>query len=81
MTFFPFLLSNSDKKKMVDGKLKCMIGGDEKRRERTAPRRERRVWRGRGKKRGERGAIGMRGGAGGKKTGWGAGEEWRDNVL
>lgn len=44
-------------------------------------RRERRVWRGSGEKRGERGAIGMRGGAGGKKTGWGAGEEWRDNVL
>lgn len=34
-------------------------------------RRERRVWRGSGEKRGERGAIGMRGGAGGKKTGWG----------
>lgn len=30
MTFFLFLLSNSDKKKMVDGKLKCMIGGDKK---------------------------------------------------
>lgn len=48
MTFFLFLLSNSDKKKMVDGKLKCMIGGDKKRRERMEPRRERRVWRGRG---------------------------------
>lgn len=59
------MLSNSDKKKMVDGKLKCMIGGDKKRRERMeSVERQRR-------RRGERGAIGMRGGAGGKKTGWG----------
>ncbi len=36
---------------------------------------EERQWR--GEKRGEKGAIGMRGGAGGKKRGWRAG----DNVL
>lgn len=71
MTFFLFLLSNSDKKKMVDGKLKCMIGGDKKKEGEDGTKKGKESVERQRRRRGERGAIGMRGGAGGKKMGWG----------